>query len=117
MARRRAPNFRIPMRWRGPESNWRHHDFQSCALPTELPRRNSGRWYPPLQDRLELLGPVQLDQVAGVLDELEACTGDELRQAVGPVDGDPRVLGAPDDEDRQVEPGVERLDLVGVALI
>src|SRR3954447_5781059 len=25
--------------WRGPESNWRHHDFQSCALPTELPRR------------------------------------------------------------------------------
>src|SRR3954447_11198995 len=26
-------------RWRGPESNWRHHDFQSCALPTELPRR------------------------------------------------------------------------------
>ena len=23
---------------RGPESNWRHHDFQSCALPTELPR-------------------------------------------------------------------------------
>ena len=26
-------------RWcRGPESNWRHHDFQSCALPTELPR-------------------------------------------------------------------------------
>ncbi len=25
-------------RWRGPESNRRHHDFQSCALPTELPR-------------------------------------------------------------------------------
>ena len=21
-----------------PESNCRHHDFQSCALPTELPR-------------------------------------------------------------------------------
>ncbi len=21
--------FRSPMRWRGPESNWRHHDFQS----------------------------------------------------------------------------------------
>jgi hypothetical protein len=21
--------FRIPMRWRGPESTWRHHDFQS----------------------------------------------------------------------------------------
>src|SRR5918999_5642015 len=28
-------------KWRGPESNWRHHDFQSCALPTELPRRSS----------------------------------------------------------------------------
>ena len=28
-------------KWRGPESNWRHHDFQSCALPTELPRRGA----------------------------------------------------------------------------
>ncbi len=25
-------------KWRGWESNPRHHDFQSCALPTELPR-------------------------------------------------------------------------------
>ena len=25
--------------WRGPESNRRHHGFQPCALPTELPRR------------------------------------------------------------------------------
>ena len=37
--------------WRGPESNWRHHDFQSCALPTELPRLCSSddgiyRWGP-----------------------------------------------------------------------
>ena len=24
---------------RGPESNWGHADFQSAALPTELPRR------------------------------------------------------------------------------
>ena len=23
--------------WPGPESNWRHADFQSAALPTELP--------------------------------------------------------------------------------
>jgi hypothetical protein len=30
-------------KWRGPESNWRHHDFQSCALPTELPRRGAQR--------------------------------------------------------------------------
>ena len=28
--------------WRGPESNRGHHDFQSCALPTELPRRAAG---------------------------------------------------------------------------
>ena len=27
-----------PTRCRGAESNCRHHDFQSCALPTELPR-------------------------------------------------------------------------------
>ena len=26
-------------RWRDPDSNWGHHDFQSCALPTELSRR------------------------------------------------------------------------------
>jgi MFS family permease len=25
--------------WRGPESNRRHHGFQPCALPTELPRQ------------------------------------------------------------------------------
>ena len=31
------------MRWRGWESNPRHHDFQSCALPTELPRLGTRR--------------------------------------------------------------------------
>ncbi len=32
--------FLLPERgpWRGADSNRRHHDFQSCALPTELPR-------------------------------------------------------------------------------
>jgi hypothetical protein len=39
---RRAAN-RIEMRWRGWESNPRHHDFQSCALPTELPRLGSAK--------------------------------------------------------------------------
>ena len=29
-------------RWRGPESNRRHHGFQPCALPTELPRQGGG---------------------------------------------------------------------------
>src|SRR5262245_10678090 len=29
----------VEAKWcRGPESNWRHYDFQSYALPTELPR-------------------------------------------------------------------------------
>ncbi len=28
-----------PGRWRDPDSNRGHHDFQSCALPTELSRR------------------------------------------------------------------------------
>src|SRR5690606_8924377 len=27
--------------WPGAESNCRHHDFQSCALPTELPGRSA----------------------------------------------------------------------------
>src|SRR5438132_13331133 len=30
---------RCPKEWRGPESNRRHHGFQPCALPTELPRQ------------------------------------------------------------------------------
>jgi hypothetical protein len=30
--------------WRGTESNCRHYDFQSYALPTELPRHD-GCWY------------------------------------------------------------------------
>src|SRR5436305_2334091 len=30
-------------KWRGPESNRRHHGFQPCALPTELPRRAVGK--------------------------------------------------------------------------
>ena len=38
---RRMPraHFRRSRQWRGPESNRRHHGFQPCALPTELPRR------------------------------------------------------------------------------
>ena len=30
-------------RWRDPDSNRGHHDFQSCALPTELSRRGGTR--------------------------------------------------------------------------
>ncbi len=36
-SRPRGRNFR--RKWTGPESNRRHQDFQSCALPTELPVR------------------------------------------------------------------------------
>src|SRR5688500_15811049 len=58
-------------KWRGPESNWRHHDFQSCALPTELPRRRSRRWYRATSRRLlvfsgaldgDRVGPVVVDR-------------------------------------------------------
>jgi hypothetical protein len=39
----------IPRCWcRGPGSNWRHLDFQSSALPTELPRRRSSLRAPQL---------------------------------------------------------------------
>src|SRR4051812_4387674 len=43
--RLRAATSRMPggttnsRRWRDPDSNRGHHDFQSCALPTELSRR------------------------------------------------------------------------------
>ena len=36
---RNGAGFIGEKKWcRGAESNCRHHDFQSCALPTELPR-------------------------------------------------------------------------------
>ena len=41
LVQRRRAASRMP-EWRGPESNRRHHDFQSCALPTELPRQARG---------------------------------------------------------------------------
>src|SRR4030066_1107997 len=37
----RAPGLSTGRECREPESNWRHHDFQSCALPTELSRPGS----------------------------------------------------------------------------
>jgi hypothetical protein len=36
---RNLPICRSLQRWRDPDSNRGHHDFQSCALPTELSRR------------------------------------------------------------------------------
>jgi hypothetical protein len=31
------------LEWRDPDSNRGHHDFQSCALPTELSRLKVGK--------------------------------------------------------------------------
>src|SRR5512132_2980079 len=36
----RPPFLQAFCRWRDPDSNRGHHDFQSCALPTELSRRD-----------------------------------------------------------------------------
>ena len=40
LARRHSTAELLPLLFwcRGPESNWGHADFQSAALPTELPR-------------------------------------------------------------------------------
>src|SRR5262249_33672999 len=35
---------RLRDKWRGPDLNRRHHGFQPCALPTELPRQRALRW-------------------------------------------------------------------------
>ena len=37
------PTWRGIWRWRDPDSNRGHHDFQSCALPTELSRQGRPR--------------------------------------------------------------------------
>src|ERR671918_2300108 len=63
---------RRPSSWRGPESNWRHHDFQSCALPTELPRRSS-----PLIVASALLDRPHV--AVRVLEEAEPGSGRALR--------------------------------------
>src|SRR3954471_18107119 len=53
----KAPHLQGFQRWRDPDSNRGHHDFQSCALPTELSRRAAprvalaGRPGPGLQQR------------------------------------------------------------------
>ena len=40
LARRCSTTELLPLGWcRRPELNWRHADFQSAALPTELPRQ------------------------------------------------------------------------------
>jgi len=62
-------------------------------------------------------GLVELDEVACVLDELEPGAGDEAGQAVRPVDGYPPVLLTPDDQGRDRDAGVERLDGIGKGLV
>jgi hypothetical protein len=62
-------------------------------------------------------GLVDLDQVPGGVDELQARVGDEIGEAVSAIDGDPGVVLSPDDQDGKIKLGVARLDLVGVGLI
>src|SRR5918995_3644903 len=42
-AREKPPACSEISGWRDPDSNRGHHDFQSCALPTELSRRAANR--------------------------------------------------------------------------
>ena len=41
--KKKAPGEPNASRWQGTESNRRHGDFQSPALPTELPGLNNGK--------------------------------------------------------------------------
>jgi hypothetical protein len=75
---RRPPEeaaFRIPMRWRGPESNWRHHDFQSRKW-----RRCFGRGcrgFPERVHRRDARGflqiPVDLGHESDVVTKSRSC--------------------------------------------
>jgi hypothetical protein len=99
-----------PGRWcRGPGSNWRHRDFQSRALPTELPRPDGEpRWVPPRRfagyhgpfgarhGRLERHGSVPLGATgvrsgSGLM--APPGSGQVLRPRSGPLDGTGRGHG------------------------
>ena len=70
-SRRRRPSCRGSQnaaqsrkpRWRDPDSNRGHHDFQSCALPTELSRRARPRVAPAAEPAVPR-GVVQYRQTA-----------------------------------------------------
>lgn len=106
------PGF-IEKKWcRGAESNCRHHDFQSCALPTELPRhardaaptggaatawRNStiphrDRWLQPMERgrtssrRLRWATPKTHQDAPGNDERLAEHAGGQFRGAVPPAD-------------------------------
>src|SRR6185436_3831724 len=77
-----------PARWRGPESNWRHHDFQSCALPTELPRRVATRWYLPFGDLMDAHANHDMDVNQMALSATLHClTGCAIGEIVGVIVG------------------------------
>ena len=38
------PARTVRLQWRGPDLNRRHHGFQPCALPAELPRLEPSQW-------------------------------------------------------------------------
>ena len=48
----------ISAAWLGPESNQRHMDFQSTALPTELPSHTQNR-FDHIEDRMKITWSIQ----------------------------------------------------------
>lgn len=65
----------------------------------------------------EFGGRVLLDEVPCAGQQMQPGTGDGGGEPPGVADGEPGVLGAPADEDGQVEAAVAVLDLVGPALV
>src|SRR5204863_2343756 len=65
--------------WRGTESNCRHYDFQSYALPTELPRPRAGR---TLRDKITMIASRPTEgQASGRADARRARRARSVAQA------------------------------------
>ena len=88
-------------RWRGPESNRRHHDFQSCALPTELPRPRRVRLalvaapVVACRARHQLLRGRRVRAVHTVEEGASTSAGERRDHPPVPRDPDPAVLRRP----------------------
>lgn len=70
-----------------------------------------------MEDCVQLDGSVLLDEVTCVIDELDSASRDQMVELSSLIDGYPPVCSSPDDQRRHTDLGVERFDLVGVALI
>ena len=56
-----------------------------------------------MEDGCEPLRSVQLDEVAGLRNQMQLRAGDEIGESVRPVHRDPAVLHTPGDQNRHVE--------------